>query len=58
MTIRVCDICGAKDEEGINIRTWRPQEKYLFRDYCPACLAKTKQKYRDEGWTQKDGYDI
>lgn len=57
MTIRKCDTCKATDEEVAIIR-WRPQKDYLYLDYCPKCLKEMKQKYRNEGFTKEDGYDV
>ena len=57
MTVRMCGICGATDES-IAIIRWRPQEKYLYLDYCPKCLKEKKARYKREGYTKEDGYDI
>lgn len=57
MTVRTCDVCGATDEEVAIIR-WRPHMNYLYMDYCPKCLKEKKRKYREEGFTAKDGYDV
>jgi len=57
MTIRMCDNCGATDDEVAIIR-WRPKDNYLYQDFCPKCLKERKQKYKDEGYTAKDDYDV
>ena len=57
MTVRTCDTCKVTDEEAVIIR-WRPAENYLYLDYCPKCLKEKKQKYREEGFTAKDEYDV
>jgi hypothetical protein len=57
MTVRTCDTCGATDDS-IAIIRWRPQEQYLYLDYCPKCLKEKKLKYRKDGYTKEDGYDV